>query len=184
MNKSKFKSLIATFLVLMLLTGTAFAGATDGLIYKSRDGRLTVWVPAKPQVTERDLPSTTGGPYKQIMVASESSPSIFLAGILDFRSDLATTGDETSYLDTMLGSMKAGFGNGFVIDKRDGSKDLVSSTGQKGRQIQGTVQGLRIIIRAFVGKHSIYMQQAAFPISYKDEGKNANRFLDSFVIAD
>lgn len=170
--------------MLILATGAACAVAADGFTYKSKDGRLTVWVPAKPQISEQNLPSTTGGPYKQITMASESNPSMFLAGILDFRQDLATTGSETSYLDTMLANMKAGFGNGFVMDRSDGTKDLVSSTGQKGRQIKGIVQGQRLIIRAFVGKHSIYMQQVVFPVNFKAGSKNADRFLDSLSITD
>lgn len=184
MNRPNSQSLLAAILILILAIGAACAAAADGLTYKSKDGRLTVWVPVKPNVSERDLPSATGAPYKQITVAAESNPSMFLAGILDFKQDLATTGDETSYLDTMLESMKKGFGNGFVMDKSDGSKDLVSATGQKGRQIKGTVQGQRLIIRAFVGKHSIYMQQVVFPINNKAGSRNADRFLDSLAIVD
>src|SRR5689334_8851781 len=110
MISHNLKNVIAAFLILLLAN---CAVAADGFIYKSTDGRLTVWIPAKPQVTERNLPSSTGAPYKQITIASESKPFLFLAGILDFRQDLATTGDESSYLDTMLSSMKAGFGSGF-----------------------------------------------------------------------
>lgn len=94
------------------------------------------------------------------------------------------TGDEESYLDTMLGSMKANFGGNFVIDKDAGSKDLVSATGQKGRQIKGTVGGNRLILRSFVGKHSIYMQQALFPVDFKEGAKSADRFFDSLSIKD
>lgn len=184
MYRPNFQTLIAAILMLIFATGQACAAPEDGFTYKSKDGRLGVWVPAKPQVSERNLPSKTGAPYRQITVVSESNPSMFIAGILDFRQDLATTGDETSYLDTMLASIKAGFGNGFVMDKSDGTKELVSSTGQKGRQIKGIVQGQCVIIRAFVGKHSIYMQQVGFPVNFKAGSKSVDRFLDSLSITD
>lgn len=181
MIKQTVTSVVA-FLYLFIFATCAYAG--EGFDYKSTDGRLIVWVPMKPQVSERELPSTTGSPYRQITIASETSQAVFLAGILDFRKGFSTKADEMSYLDSMLSSLKQGFGKNFVLDKNDGSKDLVSSTGQKGRQIKGTVDGQQLIIRAYIGKYSIYMQQATFPITNITSLKNAERFFDSLVITD
>lgn len=172
----------ASLAVLIAAMLPAVTFATDGVSFKSKDGRLSIWVPIAPSVTERSLPSTTGAPYRQTTFAAEAYPALYLAGILDFRNDLSTNGDEVSYLDSMLGRMKAGFGSSFVIDKTDGTRDLLLRTGQKGRQIRATAQGQRVIIRAYVGKYSIYMQQVGFPVGNEVALKSAERFLDSLVI--
>ncbi len=54
---------IAALVALLTAPSPMLAYAADGVNFKSADGRLSVWAPVKPQVSEQSFPSTTGGPY-------------------------------------------------------------------------------------------------------------------------
>lgn len=179
------KRLLVCLIPLLFVATTSFAVNTEGVTFKSADGKLSVWLPKMPQASEQVIPSQTGGPYKRVTYSVESAAYLFLAGILYFRDDLSTTGDESSYLDTMLGSIKAGFGEQFAVDKEGGVVDLkLPGSNLKGRQLQGTIRGQKMVLRAYVGKHSIYMLQAGFPVNSAAAATTARRFLESIVVTD
>lgn len=177
---TKFAQL-ATILSLSLAV-TVPALADEGSTFKSADGRMSFWTPSQPKSTAESLPSQSGSPYKRTTYAVEGTNYLLLASILDFRGDLPTTGDEVSFLDSMLESIRRGFGTDFVLDKTQGSTELkLEATGWPGRELKGTVQGAVVILRAYVAPNSIYMLQATYEAGDASVARVGARFLSSFV---
>lgn len=162
----------------------SYATADQGIMFTSSDGRLSIWVPSKPRMKEDLIPSRTGGPYKRTTYAVEANNYILLAGIIDFRGDLATSGNEELYLNSMIENLRAGFGSRFVLDSKGGNIDiLLPPKNLKGRQFKGMLlQGQRFIFRAYVVAHSIYILQVSYPSGDKSASKVAERFLSSLVV--
>jgi len=180
MNNMHFKNLILFFLIAIVSLG---ATAGDKTNFVTPDGRLSFWSPVKPVLKEDKLQSQTGAPYRRTSYLVETANGMLLAGVLDFRDDLSTTGDEKSYLDTMLQSMRKGFGPGFVLDKQSGQSDLqLANGGLKGREINGNIDGQKIRIRAFVGSRSIFMMQTVHPTNDKQGADISAKFLESFAV--
>jgi hypothetical protein len=143
---------------------------------------MSFWTPSNPRTTVESLPSQTGAPYKRTTHAVEGGTYLLLASILDFRDELPTTGDELSYLDTMLESMRRGFGSAFVLDKTHGVTEIrLETSNWPGRQLKGTIQGQEIILRAYIAPNSIYMLQVGYEVGDTSAASLGARFLNSLV---
>jgi hypothetical protein len=183
--KRAFMKFVLCAPLLVSAISAASAATTDGLRFTSDDQRISFWAPLAPKRTQDALPSRTGAPYQQTSYAVEGTSYLLLVRILDFRKeDIPTTGDEKGFLDSMLQSMRKGFGAQFVLDADGGTEDITSTPAKlPGRQLKATIQGQRMVIRAFIAPHAIYMQQIGYPQPDKLAAKIGERFLASLMIA-
>lgn len=176
-------SLAASLAVLSLSLAPAPAAAADGMTFRSPDGRLSVWVPSKPKITEQQIPGASGARYQSTLFAVEGPDYLLLASVLDLGKDGASTEkDEKVFLDGMLADLREGMGERFELDAKGGVTDLtLKSEPMRGRQLRGKMDGQPMIIRAYVTRRAIYQLQATFPAGNAAAAKIADRFLSSLV---
>lgn len=180
-----FKPLFAIVIALTyLICGAVSAASSDGNVFSSDDQRVSFWTPGIPKKIVESFPSRTGAPYKRTMYIVEAANYMLLVGLLDFQKEsIPTTGDENGFLDTMLESMRKGFGSSFILDPNQGISNLdMSAPKLKGRQLKGRLQGQQITLRAYIAAHTIYMQQIMHTPQDKNLENIADRFLSSLVI--
>jgi len=178
----RIRSAIMTVIMAFGPAFGAFAAVPPGIQFSAPDGRISIWAPALPKVSQEKFPSRTGSPYQRTTYAVGAANGLLLAGVLDFRGDLPTTGEEQSYLDTMLKSLASAFGPSFKLTTEGQRNITLSGSGLPGRELVGTLQDQRIVFRAYVGKSSIYMLEAGCSQSDKDMIATADRFLSSLVV--
>jgi len=130
-----------------------------------------------------EIPSQSGKPYKRTTYVMEAETFMLLASSLELNAGPDTAGDEDSFLDSMLDSIRNGFGDKFQLDSKGGVTAVtLAPNNLKGRQLRATVEGHPMIIRAYVGKRTIYTMQVSHMQGDQAAAKTGERFLESLVV--
>jgi len=180
-HTKRFWSVIA--LLGSLIGGYAQAADAGGQVVTTDDKHVRFWAAATPEKIEEAMPVLKGAPYKRTTYTMEAGSSTLMLGVLEFREeDSAAAGFETSYLNSMLDSMRKSFVNKFLLDS-DGWKDIeLPNTKLKGKQIKGRLENQDFILRAYIAPHTIYMQQTGHAPQDKQGAEVADKFLQSLEI--
>jgi hypothetical protein len=172
-----------TLLLCPVLFVSADAAENTGTQFTSPSGNVSFWAPVLPRVTVEDFPGKLGSKNKRTTYAMEGGNFLLLASELEFIRGPDTTGDEESFLDSMLETLRDALGNKLVLDANNGNTSIqLSPNNLKGRELRGAVEGHRFIIRSFVGKRTIYTLQASYPAGDAAASAMGEKFLGSLKV--
>lgn len=147
----------------------------------SPDGRISVFLPTKPEVREDLFPSKKGPPYKRVSLIVDGSNYMLLAGILELGSGPTTTGAEEEYLQSSIDSLRGTVGNDLVFDPKNGTRNISLGI-YKGKEINGSLNGIRFRNRSYVTPRRIYMLVATYDNNDQGAQNVTKKFFDSFKI--
>jgi hypothetical protein len=180
---STFFSRCFSLLLCSLLFSWANAADTKGAQFTSPNGKVSFWAPVRPSVTVEDFPGKLGSKNKRTTYAMEGGNFLLLASELELIRGPDTTGDEESFLDSMLETLRNALGDKLVLDANNGSTLIqLAPNNLKGRELRGTVEGHRFIIRSFVGRRTIYTLQASYAVGDAPAAAMGEQFLDSLKV--
>lgn len=175
---------VALILSCVLLIASSGVHAEDGQRFHSASSGLSFWTPLKPRVTVEEIPGKAPTPYKRTLYAVEGPHYLLIASELDLANGPDTTGDEQSFLDSAVESMRAGLGDKFRLDA-SGITPLTLAPGNlKGMELRARVEGVVLIMRSYVGKRTIYTLQANYMPGDELAEKIGKRFLESLAVND
>jgi hypothetical protein len=175
---------VALILSCVLLIASSGAHADDGQRFTSASGGISFWTPLKPRITVDEIPGKAPKPYKRIMYAMEGPHYLLIASELDLANGPDTTGDEQSFLDSAVESMRAGLGDKFRLDANGITPMTLAPGNLKGMELRARVDGVVLVMRSYVGRRTIYTLQANYMPGDEVAGKIGKRFLESLAVND
>ncbi len=154
---------------------TAAQGTGEWIRYESPEGRYSVLVPKKPEISQQDTTAATGEKLPQYLASSADGNGVFMIGYFDYAADMTFSLDKAR--DGMLSSMEA-----TLLGEE--SISLGGSPGRALRLLAKSTDGREFLDRAtfYDVARRIYVLQCIFP---KDEdgaalNEKCNKFADSF----
>jgi len=170
------KSLAACLVLMMFGLANGFQSAAEWVKYDSKEGRYSVLIPEKPELTSQEGTVPTGEKVTQYMAKVADSNSLYSVGYFDLLPNKTYSLDKGR--DGMVSAV-----NGTLV-----SEDAISLGGYAGRELKVTAKNsdyeIVIRVRLFEIGGRVYILQHAF-LKAADSpalAEKTTKFFDSFKV--
>jgi hypothetical protein len=172
----KKKTLAACLVLMMAALANGFQSATEWVKYDSKEGRYSVLVPGKPELTSQEGTVPTGEKVVQYMAKVADSNGLYLVGYFDVLPGNTYSLDKGR--DGMVSAV-----NGTLL-----SEDAISLGGYAGRELKVAAKNsdyeLVVRVRLYEIGGRVYILQHAF-LKAADTpalAEKTTKFFDSFKV--